>query len=482
MKFKVIADIQGNFMVEEREEDFEIACPFCENIDIYQVNEDTDLYCSKCGKLLVIKGKGRTCFDFEDVTKLKNIIKRGTSREDRRNALILLGRVLEWCEDLTLAEFLLHLSLMDPDKWVRERAEQILNQQREAGTAKVKSEIKKLKTSQHPPPLSVAEEESVVQEEIPAEDLSDREEISEQKEDIKKANLVDILLEVIDDTQEVPFPQPNVENINNIDELLEVAMGSIESTKEVLEGTCETPKRRENNAEIEEEEIREEIREETEETQEETEEAQEEIEETQEETEEAQEEIEEAQEEIEEEIEEVEKEIEEQIEIKEEIEEAEKEIEEQIENIKTEEEIERDDEMEDEIKAEASGEHKSLTEDVDDITAQELLDKPIEDLLDGITIESLLEEFALSEDFSEKADIIFIMGEMKFLESTEFLLDLMQNDPDYELRLISLQALEKIGDKSIAPAILESMKKEKDTDFRKKIATFYSQLKYKRNA
>ncbi|MEQ8220998.1 MAG: HEAT repeat domain-containing protein, partial [Candidatus Eremiobacterota bacterium] len=155
---------------------------------------------------------------------------------------------------------------------------------------------------------------------------------------------------------------------------------------------------------------------------------------------------------------------------------AEEEIEEEIN------EKERYDEMEDVIKEEASGEYKSLTEDVDDITAQELLDKPIEDLLDGITIESLLEEFALTEDFNEKADIIFIMGEMKFMESAEFLLDLMQNDPDYELRLISLQALEKIGDESIAPAILESMKKEKDTDFRKKIATFYSQLKYKRKA
>ncbi|MEQ8172361.1 MAG: HEAT repeat domain-containing protein, partial [Candidatus Eremiobacterota bacterium] len=138
--------------------------------------------------------------------------------------------------------------------------------------------------------------------------------------------------------------------------------------------------------------------------------------------------------------------------------------------------------MEDEIKGEISGEYKSLTEDVDDTTAQELLDKPIEDLLDGITIESLLEEFAFTEDFNEKADIIFIMGEMKFTESTDFLLDLMQNDPDYELRLISLQALEKIGDKSIAPVILESMKKEKDSDFRKKIAAFYSQLKYKRKS
>jgi HEAT repeat protein len=55
----------------------------------------------------------------------------------------------------------------------------------------------------------------------------------------------------------------------------------------------------------------------------------------------------------------------------------------------------------------------------------------------------------------------------------------MKNDPDYELRLISLQALEKIGDKTIAPAILDAMKKEKDADFRKKIANFYSQLKYK---
>ncbi len=430
MKFKVIADRHGNFRVEEREENFEIACPFCENIDVYQVAEDTDLYCSKCGKLLVIKGKGRTCFDVEDVTKLKNIIKRGTSREDRRNALILLGRVLEWCEDLTLAEFLLHLSLMDPDKWIRERAEQILNQQREAGTAKVKSEIKKLKTSQNPPPLPVSvkkEEKSVIQETI-SEEISVAAEITEPKEDTKKANLVDILLEVIDDTQEMSLPEIDIEHINNIDELLEVAMGSIESTKEVLENTFETGKTKEFDGEIEEE-----IEEETEEKVEE---------EVQEETEEK-----------------VEEEVQEEINEK-----------------------ERYDEMEDVIKEEASGEYKSLTEDVDDITAQELLDKPIEDLLDGITIESLLEEFALTEDFNEKADIIFIMGEMKFMESAEFLLDLMQNDPDYELRLISLQALEKIGDESIAPAILESMKKEKDTDFRKKIATFYSQLKYKRKA
>ncbi|MEQ8226044.1 MAG: hypothetical protein ABRQ37_27270, partial [Candidatus Eremiobacterota bacterium] len=260
MKFKVIADRQGNFMVEEREENFEIACPFCENIDVYQVVEDTDLYCSKCGKLLVIKGKGRTCFDVEDVTKLKNIIKRGTSREDRRNALILLGRVLEWCEDLTLAEFLLHLSLMDPDKWIRERAEQILNQQREAGTAKVKSEIKKLKTSQNPPPLPASakkEEKSVIQETIIQEtilgEFSVADEISEQKEDTKKANLVDILLEVIDDAQEMSLPEIDVEHINNIDELLEVAMGSIESTKEVLENTFETGKTKEFDGEIGEE-------------------------------------------------------------------------------------------------------------------------------------------------------------------------------------------------------------------------------------
>ncbi len=432
MKFKVIADIQGNFMVKEMEADFEITCPFCENIDVYHMDEDTDLYCSKCGKLLVIKGKGRTCFDFEDVTKLKNIIKRGTSREDRRNALILLGRVLEWCEDLTLAEFLLHLSLMDPDKWIRERAEQILNQQREAGTAKVKSEIKKLKTSHSPPPVPISEqkeEEIVIQEEIPVEVPSAGEEIPEQKEELKKAKLVDILLEVIDDTQEMPSPAMDVEHINNIDELLEVAMGSIESTKEVLENTSETPKIKEGYDEIEEKIEEENI-----------------------------------DDRIEEEIEE---------------EDIDDKIEEDIDE-KIEEDIERENEMEDEIKEEAFAEDKSLTEDVDDITAQELLDKPIEDLLDGITIESLLEEFALTEDLNEKADIIFIMGEMKLIESTDFLLDLMQNAPDYELRLISLQALEKIGDKSIAPAVLESMKKEKDTDFRKKIAAFYSQLKYKR--
>jgi ribosomal protein S27E len=408
MKFKVIADIQGNFMLEERAEDFEIACPFCENIDIYHVEEDTDLYCSKCGKLLVIKGKGRTCFDFEDVTKLKNIIKRGTAREDRRNALILLGRVLEWCEDLTLAEFLLHLSLMDPDKWVRDRAEQILNQQREAGTAKVKSEIKKLKTSQKPPPvskvmpLSEEKEETFTQDKIPVEDLSGAEEIPVQKEDLKKANLVDILLEVIDDTEEKPYSSTNRENSDNIDELLEVAMGSIESTKDVLENTSESVKK-----------IKEEIKNEME------------------------------------------------YEIKEEIKD------------------ETEDEIRDEMENEDLSEHKSITEDIDDITAQELLDKPIEDLLDGINIESLLEEFTLTEDFNEKADILFIMGEMKFIDSIEFLLDLMKNDPDYELRLISLQALEKIGDKTIAPAILDAMKKEKDADFRKKIANFYSQLKYK---
>ncbi|MEQ8170481.1 MAG: hypothetical protein ABRQ38_16460, partial [Candidatus Eremiobacterota bacterium] len=255
MKFKVIADIQGNFIVQEMEEDFEITCPFCENIDIYQVVEDTDLYCSKCGKLLVIKGKGRTCFDFEDVTKLKNIIKRGTSREDRRNALILLGRVLEWCEDLTLAEFLLHLSLMDPDKWIRERAEQILNQQREAGTAKVKSEIKKLKTSQNPPPLPVSKKEKSVIQETIVEEISDTVKMTEQKEDARKANLVDILLEVIDDTQEMPSPQTDiVSNIDNIDELLEVAMGSIESTKEVLENTFDSDKIKESEGNMEVEE------------------------------------------------------------------------------------------------------------------------------------------------------------------------------------------------------------------------------------
>ncbi len=447
MKFKVIADIHGNFIVQEMEEDFEITCPFCENIDIYQMAEDTDLYCSKCGKLLVIKGKGRTCFDFEDVTKLKNIIKRGTSREDRRNALILLGRVLEWCEDLTLAEFLLHLSLMDPDKWIRERAEQILNQQREAGTAKVKSEIKKLKTSQNPPPLPVSIKEKSVIQETTVEEISDTDEITEQKEDARKAKLVDILLEVIDDTQKMPPPQTDVvANIDNIDELLEVAMGSIESTKEVLENTFDNDKIKECEGKIE-------VEEEIEEVEKIEEDIEEEIA-----KEEREEEI--AKEEREEEIAEIAKE----------------EIEEEIE-----EKTERYVYMEDEIKEETSGEYKSLIEDVDDTTAQELLDKPIEDLLDGITIESLLEEFAFTEDFNEKADIIFIMGEMKFIESTDFLLDLMQNDPDYELRLISLQALEKIGDESIAPVILESMKKEKDSDFRKKIAAFYSQLKYKRN-
>jgi len=156
MKFKVLADKEGNFQVREYKENFEIVCSYCNKPDTYNVNEDMDLFCGGCGGLLVIKGKGRTCFDLTDITKLKNIIKMSRSTEDRRNALVLLGRALEWCEDLTLCEFLLQLSINEPDKWMRKKAESILSQQRVTGSARLKQEINLFRNVPIKPPSLIS--------------------------------------------------------------------------------------------------------------------------------------------------------------------------------------------------------------------------------------------------------------------------------------------------------------------------------------
>ena len=162
MKFKILIDKRGHFDIREYKENFKIICPNCNSEDTYDVNEDKDLFCGGCGSVLVVKGRGRTCFDLADITKLKNIIKMSKSHEDRRNAVVLLGRALEWCQDISLCEFLLNLSLNDPDRWIRKKAESILSQQRESGSARLKQEINLLrKMPAAPSPLISRQREEV---------------------------------------------------------------------------------------------------------------------------------------------------------------------------------------------------------------------------------------------------------------------------------------------------------------------------------
>ncbi|OQA18405.1 MAG: hypothetical protein BWY64_01511 [bacterium ADurb.Bin363] len=486
MKFKVIFDIEGNFQVKDIEEDFDITCPFCDNIDIYRTGEDTDLYCSKCGKLLVIKGKGKTCFDFDDITKLKNVIKRGTSMENRRNAIILLGRAIEWCEDVTLAEYLLHLSVTDPDKWIREKAGQILNQQREVGSAKVRSEIKKLKEKEHSPlPLqpvsSVPEDilpEITEEKEIPSvnkiqqsqeKNKVEKETVSEEAQKHKKGKLVDIFLELIEDENEEELtetikkePSEDFYSYNNMnlietddeeEDLPETMKGkpsedfyshSITDLPEVTgkkkkkkhskKRKKKSPEDHSSNNIMDLLEI-----------------AMDSIAST--------------------------KEVLEKTHIDSDLN-----IDTIIENNKLftlSEEIDEEEPPEEIDEENTYNLENESFEEIDLEEEDDFLEKPLQSLLDGITPESLIEEFVIEETVEGKADILFILGEMKVYEATEFLLEILINDSEYILRNRALEGLIKIGNKNIATKLLKAMKREKDGNLRKKIAQFYSTLKYK---
>ncbi len=108
-------------------------------------------------------------------------------------------------------------------------------------------------------------------------------------------------------------------------------------------------------------------------------------------------------------------------------------------------------------------------------------EKIFQDLLGGVTLESLIEQFLLEESGATKYDILFVIGEMRSNEATDFLGELLLKDPDKGIRINALEGLEKIGDRRCLPVLGKVIKKEKSKKIRKRAAQLYSLLKHNIN-